>query len=313
MEPSEVTSTGDSNFRSSSSHGEPNLNTGRKRWKPRDSSTVPRTTNVRSTTSVGQHAPRRNQRPPRGIRDNQSSESGSIPISEAPATTSNQDSTRPPPQKRDIKRKNLSRLPNTGEAISTSTSVQENPDGKGQPSDRPRLGGGGARRGAKFNAGLTDPDPPPSSTSKPTEKYRSTHKHSQDPDTLDDLTSRLTHALRTPPYPDCPICFSPIHPAQPMWSCSPSIPVIRTDDAESDAQEYCWTPFHVKCIGSWATKSVKDIAAAWRARGEECRRGDWRCPGCQAKREIIPSGYWYVYYAKFQAYGPTNTVSQVLL
>jgi transcriptional repressor NF-X1 len=22
--------------------------------------------------------------------------------------------------------------------------------------------------------------------------------------------------------------------------------------------------------------------------------GDWRCPGCQAKREVVPSGYWYV-------------------
>ena len=36
------------------------------------------------------------------------------------------------------------------------------------------------------------------------------------------LTNRLIEALRTPPYADCPICFNSIHPAQPIWSCSPS-------------------------------------------------------------------------------------------
>ena len=34
-------------------------------------------------------------------------------------------------------------------------------------------------------------------------------------------------------------------------------------------EQYCWTTFQVKCIRSWASKSVKDIADAWRARGEE--------------------------------------------
>ena len=39
---------------------------------------------------------------------------------------------------------------------------------------------------------------------------------------------------------------------------------------------------------------MKDVAEAWRARGEHDRVGDWRCPGCQAKREVVPSGYRYV-------------------
>ena len=38
----------------------------------------------------------------------------------------------------------------------------------------------------------------------------------------DTLTNRLIDSLRTPPYVDCPICFNAIHPAQPIWSCSPS-------------------------------------------------------------------------------------------
>ncbi|KAF7350455.1 FKBP12-associated protein 1-like protein [Mycena venus] len=100
----------------------------------------------------------------------------------------------------------------------------------------------------------------------------------------DDLTSRLIAALGTPPYPDCPICFSAVHPAQPTWSCSPSIPVLET-------QQYCWTTFHLKCIRSWAAKSVKEVADAWAARGEPHRGGEWRCPGCQARRVAVPTSY----------------------
>ncbi|KAG1811846.1 uncharacterized protein BJ212DRAFT_1448349 [Suillus subaureus] len=91
----------------------------------------------------------------------------------------------------------------------------------------------------------------------------------------DDLTSTLTHALSTHPYPDCPICFNPIRPEQHTWSCSTSDP--------SENLQCCWTTFHLKCIRAWASKSVKDLQDAWRARGEE-RTGEWRCPGCQAKR-----------------------------
>ncbi|KAJ7637122.1 hypothetical protein FB45DRAFT_908302 [Roridomyces roridus] len=65
----------------------------------------------------------------------------------------------------------------------------------------------------------------------------------------DDLTSILTAALSTPP-----------------------------------TQQYCWTTFHLKCIRSWAAKSVKEVADAWAARGEPQRGGEWRCPGCQARR-----------------------------
>jgi transcriptional repressor NF-X1 len=82
-----------------------------------------------------------------------------------------------------------------------------------------------------------------------------------------------------------------VHREQPIWSCSPSITTILPHDAEGPPQ-YCWTTFHLKCIRSWASKSVKDIEDAWRARGEEGKTGDWRCPGCQAKREVVPKVYW---------------------
>ena len=105
----------------------------------------------------------------------------------------------------------------------------------------------------------------------------------------------------TPPYPDCPICFNAIVPAQPTWSCSPAFvphdpdsapPAGHEHEQEQERVQCCWTTFHLKCVRSWAAKSVKDIEDAWRARGESGRKGDWRCPGCQFKRETVPHCYW---------------------
>ncbi|EIW85230.1 hypothetical protein CONPUDRAFT_135045 [Coniophora puteana RWD-64-598 SS2] len=149
------------------------------------------------------------------------------------------------------------------------------------------------RRAAKFKGSLTtatDDAPDASTHKKPAGK---THppRRAAEPDTL---AGRLAHALQTPPYADCPICFNSIHPAAPTWSCAP--PTLgradQTDEKpDTDSKDdCCWTTFHLKCIKSWASKSVKDLEAAWRARGEE-RPGEWRCPGCQARRMQVPSEY----------------------
>lgn len=62
-----------------------------------------------------------------------------------------------------------------------------------------------------------------------------------------DLTSRLIHSFtHKDDALDCPICFNSIHPAQPIWSCSPS----------SETDICCWGTFHLKCIRSWAAKST---------------------------------------------------------
>ncbi|OBZ78432.1 hypothetical protein A0H81_02396 [Grifola frondosa] len=162
------------------------------------------------------------------------------------------------------------------------------------PRNKPRQN----RRGAKFGGSLTEPVPPSEkahSGAGPSQKYRSAAPKKND------LTSTLIHALSTPPYPDCLICFSAIHPLQPTWSCSPSMPAAAATDDEGEgttrrenaSARCCWTTFHLKCIRSWASKSVKDVVEAWRARGES-RTGEWRCPGCQSKRIVVPSGYWYV-------------------
>lgn len=153
------------------------------------------------------------------------------------------------------------------------------------------------KRAPRFNAGLTEDSGAATSGEKiekeaPAARYRNLPKG-------DDLTSKLIRELSTPPYPDCPICFAPIHPAQPTYSCSPSIPISAATEDEGDrptakpaeTAQCCWTTFHLKCIRAWAAKSVKDIEEAWRARGEE-RNGEWRCPGCQSKRTAVPASYW---------------------
>lgn len=152
--------------------------------------------------------------------------------------------------------------------------------------------GGGARRG-KFNSHLTDSAGPPQTLASASRAERTPFTHPAL--AVGDLISTLIDSLRTPPYPDCPICFSAIHPTQPSWSCSPSTPIAHVEGEDMntgpESARCCWTTFHLKCIRAWAGKSVKDVADAWHARGEN-RPGDWRCPGCQAKRHSVPSGYW---------------------
>ena len=161
--------------------------------------------------------------------------------------------------------RNRNRLPN-GRAV-TSQAQNVKPPTSGQS--------GQWRRSKPADSG-SKPD-----AQTPTGGPNSQRRRTKVP-TGDDLTSILTFSLSNPPFPECMICFNPIRPEQQTWSCSPS--------EEKDAQS-CWNTFHLKCVQSWAGKSVKDMEEAWRARGEE-KKGEWRCPGCQSKREIVPQRYW---------------------
>ncbi|CAE6471923.1 unnamed protein product [Rhizoctonia solani] len=106
------------------------------------------------------------------------------------------------------------------------------------------------------------------------------------PPTSGDLTSRLIYSLsHKHDAVDCPICFNPVHPAQPIWSCGP--PPTPVGDAPATC---CWTIFHMKCIKEWARKSVEATREAYRARNVDLP-GEWRCPGCQTKRAVVPQTY----------------------
>jgi len=161
---------------------------------------------------------------------------------------------------------NRSRAPHSSRPVTSR--VQ---DGKPQ-------GSGQHRRAGRPNPVLSAPkaDAPASAS-----ETNSPRKRGKAPPG-DDLTSILTFSLSNPPFPECMICFNRIRPEQPTWSCSPR--------EEKEAQS-CWNTFHLKCIQPWAEKSVKDLEEAWRARGEE-KKGEWRCPGCQSRREIVPRKYW---------------------
>ncbi|OCH93354.1 hypothetical protein OBBRIDRAFT_328385 [Obba rivulosa] len=212
--------------------------------------------------------------------------------------TSGEVSTAKPPGRRHRPPKTTGAAPTqqdgAGQASDRRSSRPGTPEhAEGAPaSSRPDPRGKNVRRN-RFNASLTDQ--PASSQSdehakvKPSEKYRSSTQK-------DDLTSTLTRALSTAPYPDCLICFAPMHPAQPTWSCSPNIPPtppLSEQDGkqhENDNTQCCWNTFHLKCIRAWASKSVKDVAEAWAARGED-KGGEWRCPGCQTTRRVVPAVY----------------------
>ena len=161
--------------------------------------------------------------------------------------------------------RNRNRLPN-GRAV-TSQAQDVKPPSSGQS--------GQWRRSKPADSASKSDAPTPTSGPNPQ------RRRSKVP-TGDDLTSILTFSLSNPPFPECMICFNPIRPEQRTWSCSPG--------EEKEAQP-CWNTFHLKCVQSWAGKSVKDMEEAWRARGEE-KKGEWRCPGCQLKRSIVPQRYW---------------------
>ncbi|KAG1732767.1 hypothetical protein EDB19DRAFT_1896714 [Suillus lakei] len=136
------------------------------------------------------------------------------------------------------------------------------------PDSQPQSRAKRPSRRSKFNVSLTEPTPltgdsKPEVKTHPSPQTSSLSKKAKPPrpkaPLADDLTSTVIRALSTHPYPDCPICFNPIHPSENL--------------------QCCWTTFHLKCIRAWASKCVKDLQDAWRARGEE-RTGEWRCPGC---------------------------------
>lgn len=226
----------------------------------------------------------RTRRPPRAPRNGEGSNSGQINSAGLETVSSSAPTPNGTVPSFDARPRNKNpRPPNRPKQSDTnSTPTSTSTTGAKDPNTRIRTRG----RGAKFNAGLTDP----AHASSNTPPTSSTSKYTLPGPTKDDLTSTLIHGLRTPPYQDCPICFNAIRPEQPTWSCSPS--ATAGDGHENANAQCCWTTFHLKCIRSWAGKSVKEIVDAWRARGEE-RGGEWRCPGCQSKREMVPNGYWF--------------------
>ncbi|KAB5593926.1 FKBP12-associated protein [Ceratobasidium theobromae] len=174
-----------------------------------------------------------------------------------------------------------------GASVAESTGSNSRPNrgrGRGRGRGNPNANRGGANgrggRRQQFGARLTEGTRATAPVSEPTPP----------PPTSGDLTSRLIYSLtHKEDAVDCPICFNPVHPTQPIWSCAPS-PVDPLDDPSAAPATCCWTIFHMKCIKEWARKSVTATREAYRARDVDLP-GDWRCPGCQTKRTEVPRAY----------------------
>jgi transcriptional repressor NF-X1 len=270
-----------------------------------NSSNIPTDT---GTGTSNQGRPR-NSRRPRPPQNNQGS--GENPSSQQPPGSANQPRPNKPARPRQPKppqaggapselvqqpkrRNQRKRNPNANNAHppnenqSTPGSATPTDDGQKHATSSRQPGKG---RAARFNAGLT------TASESSGSRQKGSSRHHFDLPQGDDLTSALTRGLSISPYADCPICFNPIHPAQPTWSCSPSIPIVLKDqsiDGTSAAPQYCWSTFHLKCIKPWAEKSFKDVKEAWRTRGEPDKDGEWRCPGCQGRRTTLIDGYRFV-------------------
>ncbi|CAG7851557.1 SubName: Full=Uncharacterized protein {ECO:0000313/EMBL:CCA67476.1} [Serendipita indica DSM 11827] len=149
--------------------------------------------------------------------------------------------------------------------------------------------------GGQLSSNIADVPPSevtPDSVSNPSREHRSKqaekmpekHKTTQmfriEGVNMPDLTNRLIETLKSPPYADCVICWSPIHPLQPTWACTVS----------EETNRCCWGVFHNKCIVSWSKKNIQEAKAVIQARNED-KEPEWRCPGCQTARTQPPGPY----------------------
>lgn len=73
---------------------------------------------------------------------------------------------------------------------------------------------------------------------------------------------------------ECPICTNEIGPKSRIWQC-------RT----------CWTNFHLTCIKKWATNEGSAAAQRQAQEGDFPPLRQWRCPGCNLPKDLMPSSY----------------------
>ena len=263
------------------------------------------TTATASTPTPGDSRPPRHRRGPRQHKSDAGGHTNEVNQAGPSVNERIRQRRRRPPQDRDARQPRPSGSqshPEGKELGSIADGVREGekkrrpPQHSQQPPrDRTQQDGGkpkkGSRRAARFGAGLTE-DKGGSGPSHSVEHTRQSYALPE----KDDLTSTLIRELSTRPYPDCLICFSAIRPQEPTFSCSPTIPIVGEDEdgkvgsGMHPPAQCCWTTFHLKCIKAWASKSVKETEAAWKARGVD-RLGVWRCPGCQSQRNVVPSVY----------------------
>jgi len=91
--------------------------------------------------------------------------------------------------------------------------------------------------------------------------------------TASDIATR-THEDITNQVYECPICTNEVNPNSKVWSC-----------------KTCWTVFHLSCIKKWSTNEGSTLAQQRTETGDLPPPRQWRCPGCNLPKDVLPSNY----------------------
>jgi transcriptional repressor NF-X1 len=86
-----------------------------------------------------------------------------------------------------------------------------------------------------------------------------------------DISTRIHDDIAHGIY-ECAICTNEVSRNSKIWSC-------RT----------CWTVFHIGCIKKWSKNEGAGVAH--NRNEEEPAARQWRCPGCNLPKDVLPSSY----------------------
>jgi len=88
-----------------------------------------------------------------------------------------------------------------------------------------------------------------------------------------DIATRTHEDIANGTY-ECPICTSEVTRNSKVWSC-----------------KICWTVFHLSCILKWSSNEGSTQAQQRNEDGNLPPPRQWRCPGCNLPKDVLPSTY----------------------
>lgn len=91
--------------------------------------------------------------------------------------------------------------------------------------------------------------------------------------TAPDLATRIHEDIAHNTY-ECAICSNEVGRRSKIWSCNT-----------------CWTVFHIGCIKKWSKNEGSAVHRQGPESGDENIGKQWRCPGCNLPKDVLPSTY----------------------
>lgn len=122
--------------------------------------------------------------------------------------------------------------------------------------------------------------PPPAPPSGPSSHDRSKKQNAIKPrrpslsrSTAPDIATRTHEDIAKGVY-ECAICTSEVTSRSRVWAC-----------------HTCWTVFHLGCIKTWSKNEGAAVQPHNAAETEHPAVKQWRCPGCNLPKQVLPSSY----------------------